>query len=240
MFGFQNRVDSIRHAIALMGIDGVRSLSFTIAMGCYVRGTVTTTAVRSVWNHSLATAVIAEAIGAALGNNVPFLYTAGLLHDVGRLGLISTEGQRYSEVLSRKYFDMEESLLLEDLLFGCSHDDAGAFLARSWGFPKRLCDCIKYHHSARVGEDADPADPLRQMVQLACHTAHTLGLGEVACANHNPVLDPSLAAGIRNTPSLRPDRLIARFDRIVDSLVGANAHPEAQVARRQELLRKIS
>jgi putative nucleotidyltransferase with HDIG domain len=241
MYGFQGQVDSIRHAITLMGTDGVRSLSFTIGMGSYVRGTMTTAAVRSVWNHSLVTAIIAEAIGAALGNNVPFLYTAGLLHDVGRLGLISTEGIRYTEVLTRKYFDLEESLLLEDLLFGCSHDDAGAFLARSWGFPQRLCDCIRYHHSVDVGEDSDPSDPLRQMVQLACHTAHELGIGEVHCANSNPVaVDTALAERIRNSPSMKPERLVARFDRVVDSLVNTGAHPEAQAERRYQALRKIS
>jgi len=240
MYGFQNRVESIRHAIALMGMDGVRSLSFTIAMGSYVRGTVTTGAVRTVWNHGLATAVIAEAIGAALGNNMPFLYTAGLLHDVGRLGLISIEGTRYGDVLTRKYFDMEESLLLEDLLFGCSHDDAGAFLARSWGFPSRLCDCIRYHHTTGPADGSDSDDILRQIVQIACHTAHTLGIGEIPCANHNPVVSSELLERVQNAPGMRPERLVARFDRIVDSLVSTGSHPEAPLERRQERLRRIS
>ena len=241
MYGFEKRVDSIRHAIALMGMDGVRSLCFTIGMGCYVRGTVTTAAVRSVWNHSVATAVVCEAIGVAVGNSVPFLYTAGLLHDIGRLGLISTEGMRYAEVLSRKYFDMEESLLLEDLLFGCSHDDAGAFLARSWGFPQRLCECIRYHHKPSESDDCDPNDPLRHMVQLACHTAHTLGLGEIPCANFEiPAVDGSLVEHLRKSPAMKPDKLVGRFERIVDSLVSTGSHPEAAVARREQALRKIS
>jgi len=240
IYGFQNRVDSIRHAIALMGLEGVRSLSFTIGMGCYVRGGATAAAVRSVWNHSLATAIICEAIGAEMGNHLPFLYTAGLLHDVGRLGLISLEGERYSEVLSRRYFDVEESLLLEDLLFGCSHDDAGAFLARSWGFPRRLSDSIRYHHGAAT-MDGDEDDLLRQIVRLSCHTAHGLGLGEIACANSTlSGVDDNLARRIQNAPSLKPERLVARYERIVDSLVNTGSNPEAAAERMYDRLRRIS
>jgi putative nucleotidyltransferase with HDIG domain len=229
IYGFRNRVDSIRHAISLIGLEGVRSLSFTIGIGSYVRGPETTAAVQSVWNHSLATAVIAESISAASGLNVPFLYTAGLLHDVGRLGLLSLDGPRYAAVMARRYFDMEESLLLEDLLFGCAHDDAGAFLGRSWGFPQNLCDCIGHHH--RLGE-TDQDQQLKLMVQLACTTASTLGMGEVHCENQKPVdLDGSLTARIEASPFMQPERLLARINKVVDGLMTSDVHPDATIAR---------
>jgi putative nucleotidyltransferase with HDIG domain len=226
VYGFRNRVDSVRHAIALMGLEGVRSLAFTLAIGSYVRGPQTTAAVRSVWNHSLATAVIAETIGAVCQQNVPFLHTAGLLHDVGRLGLLSLEHQRYAGVLQRKYLDVEESLLLEDLLFGCAHDDAGAFLGRSWGFPPHLCDCIRYHHHPAGPEENRLS---QQIVQLACYTAASLGMAEVECENAQSAdIDGSLAARVEGLAAMKPERLLLRIHRVMETLVSADAHPEAK------------
>jgi putative nucleotidyltransferase with HDIG domain len=225
LYGFRDRAESVSQTIALMGLEGVRSLAITLAIGSHLRDSETTGPVRSVWGHSLATAVIAEAIGTAAEEDVPFLYTAGLLHDLGRLGLLNIEGPRYSGVLTRKYFDFEESLLLEDLLFGCAHDDAGAFLGRSWGFPEPLCDCIRHHHQP---EAAEGNVRLQQMVQFACSMAGSLGMGEVLCERETPaVLDDSLAERIRQAPTMQPECLRSRIHKMVETLASADAHPQA-------------
>jgi putative nucleotidyltransferase with HDIG domain len=222
LYGFRVRVRSIRQAIDVMGLEGIRSLVFTLALGPYLRGAQSSSLVGAVWNHSLATAVIAETIGAAAGQDVSFLYMAGLLHDVGRMGLLSIEGQRYAGVLQRKYFDIEESLILEGLLFGCAHDDAGAFLGRWWGFPEPLCDCIRRHHQPE-GNDLS-----QQIVQLACHTAGSLGMGEVQCERNVPVAhDDYLADRIKQTASMHPDHLLPQIHSVAEALVNAGAHPEA-------------
>jgi hypothetical protein len=145
-----------------------------------------------------------------------------LLHDLGRLGLLHIEGRRYAGVLTRKYFDLEESLLLEDLLFGCAHDDAGAFLGRSWGFPEPLCDCIRHHHqSAPQGDFL-----LQQMVQLACSTAGSLGMGEVLCERETPpILDASVVSRIFQAPAMRPECLRSRIHKMVETLANVDTDP---------------
>ena len=218
LYGFSSRVDSVKRAIMLLGLEGVRSLSFTIGLGTYVKGAAASAVVRSVWNHSLATAVIAEAIGKASGHDVPFLYTAGLVHDVGRLGLLSIEGARYAEVLSRSYLDLEESLLLEEMTCGCSHDEAGGFLAPAWGFPQTLCDCIRHHHRPNA---ADGSQMLLQMAQLACHKADELGYGEIVCDRQEPVaMEESLVARIGRAPGMKAELLRDRIGRMIEALVG--------------------
>lgn len=217
--------ESVSQAIASMGLEGVRSLAITLAIGSHLFDSQTTGLVRSIWVHSLATAVIAETIGSVAGEDVPFLYAAGLLHDLGRLGLLNIEGPRYAGVLTRKYFDLAESLLLEDLLFGCTHDDAGAFLSHSWGFPGPLCDCIRHHHQP---ETAEGSCLLHQMVQLACYTAGSLGMGEVQCERETPAaVDGSLAERIRLAPAMQPEALRARIQNLVETLAAAEAHPHA-------------
>jgi len=221
-YGYRGRVESIRQAIDLMGMEGVRSLVLTLAIGSYMRGAQTAPAARSVWHHSLATAVIAETIGAAVGEEVPFLYTAGLLHDVGRMALLSIERERYSGVLQRMYFDLDESLLLEDMLFGCAHDDAGAFLGRSWGMPQQLCDCIGSHHQP------EGSGMLQQIVQLACSTAGSLGMGELQCEDHvEAPRDGELGARLAEAAAMRPDRLLFRIRQITEALANVGVHPAA-------------
>ncbi|HMD70285.1 MAG TPA: HDOD domain-containing protein [Bryobacteraceae bacterium] len=223
-YGFCGGVESVSQAIALMGLEGIRSLAITLAIRSHLRDSQTTGLIRSVWAHSLATAVIAETIGTAAGGDLPFLYIAGLLHDLGRLGLLNIEGERYAGVLTRKYFDLDESLLLEGLLFGCAHDDAGAFLGRAWGFPEPLCDCIQRHHQPSAAEGSLP---LQQMVQLACSTASSLGMGEVECeAETRPALDGSLAERICQAPAMQPESLRLRIHIMVETLATADAHPQ--------------
>jgi putative nucleotidyltransferase with HDIG domain len=206
LYGLRSRIDNLRHAIALLGLDTIRSVALTVAMGAYIRTGPARRVVRSVWVHSLATALIAEAIGKAQGEPGPSLYTAGLLHDVGRLGMLNLEGDRYAELLDREYYEVEESLLLESLVFGCAHDDAGAFLTRSWGFPDSISDCVRFHHQAAVEKGS-----ALHMVRLACRYAGALDFGEVRCANRPPALIDVLPPALRGIPQLEPVRMAKRI-----------------------------
>ena len=112
LFGLESRVTSVRHAIALMGLEKIRSLSYAVALQAYTRGAVAKDAVRRILAHSVATAVIAEAIAKASGANAAAFHTAGLLHDVGRLGLLKIDPDRYVRLLSCEYRDVQEALEL--------------------------------------------------------------------------------------------------------------------------------
>jgi putative nucleotidyltransferase with HDIG domain len=206
LYGLRTRVDNLRHAIALLGLDTVRSLTLTVALGAYVRSGQSRKVVQSVWAHSLATAHIAEAIGRAQGEPGPSLYTAGLVHDIGRLGMLNLEGDRYAGILQGSYAGMDESLLLETLIFGCAHDEAGAFLARSWGFPETICECVEMHHQAVAGKK----QTLR-VVQLACRYANALGFGELNCADRPEAALDVLPPALRGIAPLEPARMHKRI-----------------------------
>ena len=213
LFACRARIDSIRRAIALMGLDAVRSLAVTIGMRAYISCSSTQDAVRTVWHHSVASAVIGEALSRYYPEGDPSVYyTAGLLHDIGRLALLSTEGVRYAEILDREHYDMEEALLLETLAFGCTHDDVGAFLCRSWGFPESLCDCVRFHHTAMAAY----AGPMFEVVRLSCSLADVLGLGEIHCAFHSGPKDINelLPARLRGRPDLQDEVLRDRITKM--------------------------
>ena len=236
LYGLRSHIDNLRHAIALLGLDTVRSLALTIAMGAYVRSGPARGAVRSVWTHSLATGLIADAIGRVQGDPGPSLYAAGLVHDVGRLGMLNLEGDRYAGVLERDYYEVEESLLLETLLFGCAHDDSGAFLTRSWGFPDAISDCVRFHHQASVDKG-----PALRVVQLACHYAGALGFGELNCANCPPALVEVLPAALRGAASLEPGRMRQRIVQAEAEFTGMLAgHTASRSARPPAAMARIT
>lgn len=211
VFGIRATVNSIRHAIALLGMERIRSLAFAVAVKGYMQTGRWGQALEFSWRHSIATAVIAETLCNVDDNPVPLLYTAGLMHDVGRLALFQLSPEKYGQILSGEFGSVQEFLNLEKLHFGCAHDDAGAFLAAAWGFPTALCDCIRFHH----WDVAVHAGQLFELVGVACSLADNLGYPEVSRTDlaHDPdALAALLPARARNSSLLQPDLLRAKIE----------------------------
>ncbi len=211
LFGFRGRVQTVRHAIAMLGLERVRSLALTVAMQGYLRSGRWTEAIRGAWRHSIATAVLAEILESADHAAVPFLYTAGLMHDIGRLALFQISPEKYSQVLHGQFSSIQEYLHQETFLFDCAHDDAGAFLAMAWGLPIPLCDCIRFHH----WDVAEHAGRLFELVAVACRLADVLGYPEVNRTNLEigpDAVRSLLPARMRNSPALAPDLLQATIE----------------------------
>ena len=221
VFGVRATVNSIRHAIALLGMERIRSLAFAVAVKGYLRTGRWADALQVAWRHSIATAVVAEALGSAEEQQVPLLYTAGLMHDVGRLALFQVSGEKYGEIISMEFANIQEFLNAERLQFGCGHDDAGAFLAAAWGFPTALCDCIRFHH----WDVAVHAGQLFELVGVACSIADSLGFREVERADlmQGPeAISSILPARLRNSPSLSPHLLKTKIEKQLETFQDGN------------------
>lgn len=172
--GLRSRVSTLRHALAVLGIDRIRSLVAMIATSSYMRQ-FPLEIVRPIWSHGIATAVIAEQLagysdrlcGAAL-------YTAGLTHDLGRLGLLAADRNAYASFLDGEYKDREQSEEIECERFGVIHTVAGGILTQLWGFPESLCGHAENHHS-ESGFDTEED----RIVHTACLLADAMGYPEV-------------------------------------------------------------
>lgn len=209
-FGFRARVDNIRHALSLLGMERIRSLGFTIAMSMYVRNVPNKDDVRSVWAHSTASAVIADVLGRAYSSHG--LYTAGLVHDLGRLGLLLSVGKKYGEVLHKEFADIPESMKLEKVLFGVTHCEAGALVSRTWGFPETLQHSMADHHESYTPENGTAPD----LIRISCQMADWLGFPEVKLTNvEGP---PALPPKLRNHPELDPDRLKSLIAKQIETM----------------------
>jgi HD-like signal output (HDOD) protein len=215
-FGMQRRIGGIQHAIVLLGPERVHALILTVVMGSYLRQFSKRQDAHSVWAHSVAAAVIAETLAEVCRTDPRRAYAAGLMHEMGRLGLQFSVRERYLEISRMPFESIDAVNSLEKSIFGVTHCEAGAFLGRRWSFPEELCDCMNLHH-----EPASPGvSPLVSLTQLACRMATALGFREVAVHQQ---LDPALIlpAKVRIHPNAEPDQLRNRVTQRVASVCAA-------------------
>ena len=217
-FGLRSEVESIRHALALLGLERVSSLAFTIAMEFYTRHTPRRQVIHPVWSHSVASGLISEALGAAFGAPLGSLYTAGLMHDLGRLGLLMAEPGKYEPILTQVYETLDESPELEIAATGVTHTEAGAWMAESWSIPAPICQCIRRHHDVPDGEPRfqQPVD----LVRLACRMAVAFGYAELNCRNRESLDDVlrELPPAVRAHAALAPERISKRIKKTLGSV----------------------
>ncbi len=158
-------------AIVVVGIDRVKTVATLVSMNRMVRHSVRKEALRKVWTHSLVTAVIAEEVSRVARISRDSAYTAGLLHNLGTLGLMSAYPDEYSRMLEVSNDFGFDLLRTEQDLFEIDHCMAGAFLAQDWDFPDELAAAIATHHDEPVGVVAD----LDAVVQVSWRLADALG-----------------------------------------------------------------
>jgi len=150
LFGQRGEVTSLARAIMRVGTDRIKTMATMVAMNRMVRSSVRVPALRKVWLHSLVTALIADEAARIAHFDRDSAYTAGLLHNLGTLGLMSAYPDEYSrllEVSDNFGFDL---LQTERDLFEIDHCAAGAYLAQDWDFPDELAAAIATHHDAPV------------------------------------------------------------------------------------------
>jgi putative nucleotidyltransferase with HDIG domain len=208
-FGFRAQVTDIRHAISLLGLERARSLACTIAMSFYLRSSASTD-ISTAWKHSIASAALASHVAGMSSLGLPLLYTAALLHDIGRMGLLLTSQKEYGSLAALEIKGMDESLGVERVLFGMNHCEAGAAMSRTWGFPDSLQRNILLHH----GHVAAEQDPVTNLVQAACRMAEALGYPESSMVPGAARLDlnTALPPHVQNRAGLTEEQLAGVVD----------------------------
>ena len=185
LFGFNREISSILHAVGLLGLERVRGLALTVALRRLLGNVPPSVAARVCWRHNLACAMVAEELAVAAMMSSDVVYTAGLVHDIGRLALLASDPARYAALLASS--EPEPSMLcqLERHSFGLDHCQVGAVLMEHWNFPKELRDIADLHH--------DPLAPgrfgLMEVVKVACRTADALGF---QVTGTTPPFDPDI------------------------------------------------
>lgn len=176
-FALQVKVTTIQQAITFLGFQTARNLITAAAVtGCFPSGLCPGFSDRAFWRHACATAACARALARRLRFNQDVAFTAGLLHDIGRLVLVSGHPLAYGAALAYRAQQDGELLDAERAVLGVDHVDAGVALARHWHFSDTMCQAIACHHAP----DTPGAGFLAAIVHVANAIVHALDLaGEV-------------------------------------------------------------
>jgi HD-like signal output (HDOD) protein len=175
LFGISSILHGVRHALVILGLERIKSLACTTAIRAFV-GRKTVPCLVECWQHSAACAVIAELLAPCVDLGRDRSYTAGLMHDIGRLGLLQSYASEYAPVLLNEYELPEDILRAEIVAVGVNHCDAGAWLAKTWGFPGSFADISARHHDSIEMTSSD----LLYVIQMACLLADSIGFCTVA------------------------------------------------------------
>jgi HD-like signal output (HDOD) protein len=171
LFAFRSEITSILQATVLLGLQRVKALAVTIGMRVYLTDSMKIPALLACWRHSVACALLAEEL--AIGNfmDKDSAYTAGLIHDIGRLALAVIQPAQYAHFLTNTEEDPCDVLKRERELFGIDHCQAGRWLVEAWKLPGAFAEVTAHHHA----EPKDGDSGVVGLVRHACRLADALG-----------------------------------------------------------------
>lgn len=179
---------NVLQAVVGLGVDRTREISLAIATSAYARSAIKTEIFRPCWHHTLASALAASEIARQFGLSPAEPYTAALLHDIGRLGLLAAYPAEYEKAMAQADEQQEDLMTIERAYFGVNHVEVGRWLALRWSLPESIVEVIARHHEK-------PTNVLDQVtvVQVACRVADLLGFG-VTRSNEPPKFEEICAA----------------------------------------------
>lgn len=149
-YAIQGGVSTVPHAISLIGFNTLQQLVLSVSVFKILKtDTGKGFDARGLWMHSLAVGVCADVIARRLRRPDPGSYfTAGMLHDIGKIALASTELERFKEAFEIAKKGGVPMCVAETHVGLPPHDRVGGRLARRWKFPAQLVAPIEHHHEA--------------------------------------------------------------------------------------------
>jgi putative nucleotidyltransferase with HDIG domain len=167
MFTKRHDVVSVDHALVFLGQDLFIKLVISAAVQSYFSqsGNGYSLCKGGLYHHAIGTAMIAEKIAAITEKALPGVaYTAGLLHDIGKVVLDQYITDAYP-MLYREFQDRQSEIIdVETRVLGMDHTRVGEILAQKWSLPTPLANAIRFHHRP---EENKHDHPLTTIVYLA-------------------------------------------------------------------------
>jgi putative nucleotidyltransferase with HDIG domain len=150
-YGLPQHVTSMVRAIIMLGINTVKNMALSSAiMSSFKLGKKAGINLETIWRHSLCVAVSAKMLARSRGIDIAGqeeYFTAGLLHDIGKIPLNVILGDKYlliADTAVRRERPLHE---IEKVMLGFNHCDTGAMIMDAWKLTGSIHDAIVYHHN---------------------------------------------------------------------------------------------
>lgn len=176
-YGFDEPVSSVEQAVLILGHQQILHIVLSIAFG----GAMSTplpgyaAEAKELWAHSLTTAMAADKLARSsitMGIEPAVAFTAGLLHDIGKLALNYALTPAAQSDIRRRINDGNLSRTeAETEVIGTDHGAVGACLLESWRLPAEIVEAVANHHRPIV----EPVPKLSAPIHVANCLAHLVG-----------------------------------------------------------------
>ena len=190
LFGARHTVPGVLHAIVMLGMDRVRTLVFTAAFMRFANPSRSQGAMKRSWRHSVACALIADELSQRGHLDRDAAYTAGILHDIGRLAMLRLWPVPYGALLDSAVAGAGDILDRERETLAVDHTEAGDYLLRRWQLPAAPMTAARHHHDATPPNIHEAAG----VVHSACKLADAVGF---AAAGAPPESAPEIGQEVR-------------------------------------------
>lgn len=153
-FAARAKVTTAQQAVTLLGFTRVRDL----ALGLSVWGALDAKSAAgrrwrsTLWAHSATVAAASRILAERAGRDPGVAFTAGLLHDVGKLVLGLRLGDSYWSMLEEAAARGESSSAVEQEAFQCHHGMVAGWLLQLWQLPPLLVEAVACHHHPLVAD----------------------------------------------------------------------------------------
>ncbi len=152
LYGRPKQVSSLETAVTVLGFNEIRNIVLA-------KAAVTTFKPISIayekemnafWDHSFICGLAARIIGEHINQPSGNFFIAGLLHDIGKLAMLLTFGEKYEISKWLNGFSTSAKLKEEQQDFAITHDKVGGRLLQHWQFPDNLVIALTYHHTPQA------------------------------------------------------------------------------------------
>lgn len=176
-YGLRGKVVTVQDAMVVLGFRNVR----TLVMAAGVTGSFPALAagwfdLRAFWMHGIITAVCARSFAGDAGINPDRAFTAGLLHDIGRVVLATCFPDHYRRVAEYRALHDCYPIDAERHILGLDHAAVGGALTERWQFAPVIQQAVAGHHSLPDTATPGGKPDLAGLVHVADVAAHALDL----------------------------------------------------------------
>ncbi|MGV3618305.1 MAG: HDOD domain-containing protein [Fimbriimonas sp.] len=159
-YGLSGQVSNVGQAIVILGVQQVRNLALSVgAIGTLTgRSPADVENAKRFWRHAAAVSAGIE----VLSDRIPMtsaeydaLRVAALIHDLGRLCVMTSFGELYDMVVNSAEEERIPVEVAELRVLGMNHAEVGRQIAEHWKLPPLLVDMIGRHEGPFLANDAD-------------------------------------------------------------------------------------
>jgi putative nucleotidyltransferase with HDIG domain len=149
-------ITSVQEALVTIGFVQARNMAISGAIaGAYAPDALNALfRIDTFWEHSIAVAFkAAEYAGKGRRVDVPSAFTAGILHNLGRLAMFYADAAGLDQAVATAIATGESIEDVEAYQLGYDHAEIGGRLAAKWKLPETVRDAIAQHHSVSLDTD---------------------------------------------------------------------------------------